>query len=461
MDPRVQIVRTADGVNVAYWEIGEGPVLIALALPTSHIQREWQMPAWRAIYEYTAQGFRFVRYDPRGAGLSDRDVDDFSIDALVRDLEAVVDRLGVGRVRLSAFALAGTVALAYAARHPERVSHLVVFNGFDRGSDAASPTLQALSQIVQNDWDFASEGIIRAFGGWGSEEQARDAAATLRDSIRPAQMMALNQQVAGWDVSAELSHITAKTLVIHNRENPALRVQVARRLAATIPDCELVILDGPVHPFLPPEVVPAITRFFSGSPAHDAPPRPDLRHRTAVIVFADICRSTELTEKMGDLDFRERARALDDSLRQIIGGGGGEVIEGKLLGDGLLATFASAREAIDAALRCADAGEAALLPVHLGLHAGDVIREAGNVYGGAVNIAGRVVSEAGPGEVIVTELVRSLARTSAPMSFEDRGERTIKGVGEPLRLYRVLRSNARDAKPSPGRRGKKAAPSRR
>jgi class 3 adenylate cyclase/pimeloyl-ACP methyl ester carboxylesterase len=439
MDPRVQFVRTVDGVNIAYWEIGEGPVLIALAMPSSHIQREWQMPTWRAIYEYTARGLRFVRYDPRGLGLSDRDIDDFSIDALVRDLEAVVDRLGVPQVRLAAFAMAGTVGLAYAARHPERVSHLIVVNGFERGSDATSPKLEAVSQLVGKDWEFASEGMIRAFGGWESEELARAAAATLRESIDPAQMVALIEQLARWDVSPDLPRIAAKTLVIQNVENPALQPQTAKRLAAAIPNCEVVMLNGPVQPFLPPEVVPTITRFFSGTRAPGAPPpRPDLRQRTAVIVFADIAGSTELTEKLGDVDFRARTRALDDSLREIIAAGGGEVVEGKLLGDGVLAIFVSAREAIDAALRCAAAGGSAGLPLHLGLHAGDVIREGGNVYGGAVNVAARVSAEAGPGEVIASDLVRSIARTSSRASFEDRGQYDLKGVTEPLRLYLVL-----------------------
>jgi class 3 adenylate cyclase len=99
--------------------------------------------------------------------------------------------------------------------------------------------------------------------------------------------------------------------------------------------------------------------------------------------------------------------------------------------------FASARDAIEAARRCAEAGESGGLPLHLGLHAGDVIREEGNVYGGAVNIAARISGEASPGEVLVSQTVRDLARTSAGVAFEDRGERALKGVGEPVRVWRV------------------------
>ena len=111
--------------------------------------------------------------------------------------------------------------------------------------------------------------------------------------------------------------------------------------------------------------------------------------------------------------------------------------EGKLLGDGVLAVFTSARQAIEAALACGAAGGDAGLPLHLGLHAGDVIREENNVYGGAVNIASRISGLSAPGEVLVSDIVRGLARTSAVVSFEDRGEQALKGVGEPVRVWAV------------------------
>jgi class 3 adenylate cyclase len=141
---------------------------------------------------------------------------------------------------------------------------------------------------------------------------------------------------------------------------------------------------------------------------------------------------------MGDAAFRERARALDDALRAAITAAGGAAVDGKLLGDGVLATFPGASQAIDAALRCAAAGNDGGLPLHLGIHAGDVIREQNNVYGGAVNIASRISALSAPGEVLVSDVVRSLARTSAGVTFEDRGEHALKGVADPQRVYAVL-----------------------
>jgi class 3 adenylate cyclase len=143
------------------------------------------------------------------------------------------------------------------------------------------------------------------------------------------------------------------------------------------------------------------------------------------------------SQRLGDAAFRAKARELDSALRTAIGERGGSAIDGKLLGDGVLAVFTSARQAIEAALACARAGDAAL-PLHLGLHAGDVIREEGNVYGGAVNIAARIAGLSGAGEVLVSETVRSLARTSAGVRFEDRGEQALKGVGEAVRVWAVV-----------------------
>ncbi len=172
-----------------------------------------------------------------------------------------------------------------------------------------------------------------------------------------------------------------------------------------------------------------------------AAPALDLPSGTAIILFADIVNSTALTERLGDTAFRGKARELDAALRTLIRDRAGTPIEGKLLGDGVLAVFNSARQAIEAALACGRCGGAAGLPLHLGLHAGDVIREENNVYGGAVNIAARISSLSVPGEVLVSETVRSLARTSAGVLFEDRGEQSLKGVGETVRVWAVQKGD--------------------
>ena len=214
--------------------------------------------------------------------------------------------------------------------------------------------------------------------------------------------------------------------------NRFLPVQVGQRIASSIRDARFLVIDDMVYA----EVPRLIESFISETDDTSSKPQP-VPSGTAVILFADIVDSTMLTERMGDTAFRAKARELDSAMRTVTTECEGTTVEGKLVGDGVLAVFTSARQAIEAALRCGRAGESVGLPLHLGVHAGDVIREQGNVYGGAVNIAARIASAAAPGEVLVSDTVRGLARTSAGVAFEDRGEHELKGIAEPQRLFAV------------------------
>jgi adenylate cyclase len=124
-------------------------------------------------------------------------------------------------------------------------------------------------------------------------------------------------------------------------------------------------------------------------------------------------------------------------VRSAVREAGGAPVEGKVMGDGVMAVFASAVQAIAGAEACRKLSAVSELRLHIGLHAGDVIREADNVYGGAVNIASRICDASSPGEILVSATVRDLARTSAGVSFEDRGERTLKGIEDPVRVFAV------------------------
>jgi class 3 adenylate cyclase len=159
---------------------------------------------------------------------------------------------------------------------------------------------------------------------------------------------------------------------------------------------------------------------------------------TLVILFADIVDSIPHTERLGDAGFRQRARELDVLLRAHIREHRGTVVDGKLVGDGVLATFPSARGAIMCALRCGALSASVELELHLGLHAGDVLRDGNNIYGGAVNIASRISAATKPGEILVSDTIRGLARTSAAVAFEERGEYVLKGIDEPMRLFTVI-----------------------
>jgi class 3 adenylate cyclase len=165
-------------------------------------------------------------------------------------------------------------------------------------------------------------------------------------------------------------------------------------------------------------------------------------HSTVVILYVDVVDSTAVTQRIGDAAFRDRSHELDTKLRRAVRDGGGSAVEGRTLGDGVFALFPSARQALDTAFWCIDAASAVQLEVHVGVHAGDVMREGGNAYGGAVNLAARIADLTGPNEILVSSTVRDLARTSSDVVFEDRGEHALKGVDEPARVFSISQREA-------------------
>jgi len=438
MEPQIQYAKTSDGVSIAFSTLGEGTPYVHMPFSFSHLQLNWEAPEDRSWSERLAKNRQIVRYDSRGTGLSDRDVNDLSLDARVRDLEAVVGRLGLERFALFAPGMSGPASVAYAVRHPERVSHLILWNSAARSTDlTGGPQVQAVLQLANADWKVLTETLAHVTFGWSAGEQARRYAAVIRESVTQEGLRA-TLEAPEIDVTELLPQVTSPTLVIQRRETPFPSMNTVRGLASRIPNARLVLLEGDsANPTLGnSEAVHSAIDEFLGE-GDEAEAKAELPEGMAVILFADIANSTALTEQLGDAAFREKARELDTSLRVIIGESGGTPVEGKVLGDGVLAVFTSARQAIECALRCNAASEPVGLQLHLGIHAGDVIREGNNVYGGAVNIAARIATASAPGEVLVSDTVRGLARTSAGVTFDDLGEHELKGIAEPQRLFAV------------------------
>jgi class 3 adenylate cyclase len=440
-EPRIQYAKTSDGVDIAFATAGDGPPLLVVpSTPFSHVQAGSETFAY--IYQPLAERFHVVWYDSRGSGLSDREAIDFSMDAMIRDVEAVIESAGLRGFAMVAASDAVPIAVTYAAIRPENISSLVLVGGWTKYSDYHQnpAAIVAEEALRSGDWTLYTETSARLSFGFENQELAARVGAFMRECVEPEALRAAFSSMGNqdWDVSAVLPRVSAQTLVVHNRNNRFLPVQTGQRLAARIPNARFQLVDdmnyrqlaGIIAGFLG-ESDQVAQRRFDGVPSG-----------TAIILFADIVGSTALTEMMGDSAFRKKARDLDRFLRAIINESDGKPVEGKLLGDGVLAVFTSARQAIEAAVRCGKAGDDAGLPLHLGINAGDVLHETdpdgrANVYGGAVNIAARIAADSAPGEVLVSETVRSLARTSAGVSFEDRGEHELKGVGEPVRVWAV------------------------
>ena len=440
MEPLIQYAKTSDGVDIAFATLGTGePFMHLNPMPWSHIEREWQLPEYRSWCGRIAEKYQLVRLDWRGCGSSDRNPENLSLDSYMLDLECVVDRLRLERVVLLGNAFGATAATAFAARHPEIVSNLILVSPISSGADAyKTPEGDAFRALREGDWKIYTEAVAHIVLGWNAGVQAEKIAALLRDCVSQEVSLATHRVIEAWDITSFLTQVRAPTLVIHPREVPWPPAGQVRAIATSIPDCRLVTVEGGLGGPWAGEmdgVAAAVSEFLGEGLA--AAPRAELPEGMSAILFADIVNSTALTERLGDDAFRGRARELDEALRKIIRETDGTPIEGKLLGDGVLSVFSSAKNAIDAALRFGEAGESVGLGLHVGMHAGDVIREGDNVYGGAVNIAARVAGESEPGEVLVSDTVRGLARTSAGVSFEDRGEHELKGIEEPQRLFAV------------------------
>jgi class 3 adenylate cyclase/pimeloyl-ACP methyl ester carboxylesterase len=415
-------------------------------MPIGTIEVNWRLSEEEltGLSAYAAH-FTLVMFEPRGQGLSDREVDDLSLEARVADMKAVFDGLGIESAGVLARGFTGPTAIAFAARHPEYVSRLVLWGARARGRERGdlSPENRVLTDLIDVNWPLYWQ--VQALMNFGFTERARFVAEADARASNPDLFKRVWTAMRSYDASEDLPNIRCPTLVIYpegiapRAPRGAMSIDVQRDLAMAIPGA--LLRKSNIGSFTgwgnSGDDHAALLAFLKGDAVESTLVVPS--GGTVIILFADIVDSTALTERMGDAAFRERARALDASLRAIISAAGGTAIDGKLLGDGVLATFPAAAQAIDAALRCGTAGDDGGLPLHLGIHAGDVIREQNNVFGGAVNIASRISGLSAPGEVLVSDVVRALARTSASVTFEDRGEHALKGVGEPQRVYAVRR----------------------
>ena len=277
MGHTVRYARTADGANIAYTVHGDGPALVLVPSgPWETLQIVAGVAAWRDWHEQLARQHLLVRYDARNTGLSDAATPRADLEQRLADLTGVVDALDLRRVALLAAQTAGPVAIAFAARQPERVSHLVLWCTYARGGDYfRSPHSQALHSMAEKDWVLFLDAMCHAELGWSAGEPAEQLAAQLHAHLAPAVLAAHDAQARTTDVTALLSRLRARTLVVHMRQVTHPLEQVARNLASSIANARLAVLDGDsVAPFVGD--VAAGVSLLEGFLAEDSPsPRAD------------------------------------------------------------------------------------------------------------------------------------------------------------------------------------------
>ena len=265
--PRISYARSADGVSVAFTVAGDGPAVIFVPwVPFSNLRVEWQNPLLNRVFGQLAQRLTLVHYDGRGTGHSQRDVTDLSLEAMVSDLEAVVDRAGLAEASLLGQYNSCPHAIAYAACRPERVKRMVLFAGSARGWNAMSAKqTQALLSLIEQDWDLFADTAAHQWMGWSAGEAGRAFAEGIRGAVTPQIARATMQAASAVDVTEQLPRVAAPTLVLHPRDMTQIPIDVARSLAMDLPRGRLVVLEG-AQPVLftedSGEVVSMLVDFF-------------------------------------------------------------------------------------------------------------------------------------------------------------------------------------------------------
>jgi class 3 adenylate cyclase len=443
--PRIQYAKTTDGVSIAYWTAGSGPAFVQMPGnmfgPTgSVIAGDGRPQRWT---ERLAQRRMVVRYNPRGFGQSDRNIMEFSLEGWLLDLEAIVDHLRLERFALFGGVQSGPIAIAYAARHPDRVSHLILYSTSARGENiysGADARREALEELADKDWETYTEVITHINLGWQADEQARRLAAFLRENTTREALHAVQTAQLDLDVTPLLPAVRCPTLVMYRRRYTRHDPAESRLLASRIPGAQLVELEGDQQlPYVgdTESVLRAIEDFLG-----DAPP-PQAETGVAglcTVLWTDLVGHTEMMRRLGDARGRDVLREHERITRDTLNRHGGTEV--KTMGDGFMASFGSVNAATECAIALqrafAERNETASerLDVRVGLNAGEPIEEDGDLFGSAVILASRIASQASGGEILASNVVRELA-AGKEFLFSDRGVADLKGFDEPVRLFEV------------------------
>ena len=254
----IRYCRASDGVRLAYAQVGSGPPLLKSAHWLGHLEYDWELPIFRQFLLGLASRFALTRYDARGNGLSDWDVGELSLDAWVSDMETVADAAGLTRFPLLGFSQGCAVSIAFAARHPEQVSHLILYGGFATGANK-NPNFSAADREK-----FAAMKTLMKLG-WGADDPTfrQLFTASMIPEATKEQMDAFNEfqrltaspecavryieTVSDFDVRHLLGSIKVPTLVMHVRDDPRVPVASSREIAAGIPGAHFVGLPGKNH----------------------------------------------------------------------------------------------------------------------------------------------------------------------------------------------------------------------
>jgi pimeloyl-ACP methyl ester carboxylesterase len=245
--PHVRFLVTRAGHRLAYVDEGRGPLVLFPTWWVSHLERDAEAPAYARFFARLAGRMRVVRYDRAGVGLSDRSPRTYSLDAELADFESLVDHLGEPRVLLVGCSCGGPVALAYAAKHPERVDRVVLYGSYLAGELLLHPDAQrALATLVRTHWGLGTGTLAELFHPGDGEGQRRFKK-NQRKSADAEVAARLLELTFALDARPFVDRVRASVLVVHRKGDGVIPHAEARRLATALPQAELVTLEGTAH----------------------------------------------------------------------------------------------------------------------------------------------------------------------------------------------------------------------
>jgi class 3 adenylate cyclase len=427
-----QYARSGDA-SIAYQVIGEGPLDLLFVLPwMTHLEHAWEAPGARRFFERLAAFTRLILFDQRGSGLSDSGAP-YTLEQDAGDALAVLDAAGSERAAVLTLGLAGPVAALLAAEHPDRISALIMYQAIARSSWA--PGYEWAMTREQRD-ELAKRDLARR-GGADSSVLSRHAPSMADDpglvawfarlerlAASPGQAQARWRAAGDLDVRAVLPRIRVPTLIMHRPRELVWDVRHSRYLADHIPGARYVELDGVDSLFFVGDsdaIIDETEEFLTGERTGG-----ELTRALLTVVFTDIVAATSRASELGDRRWRDLLAEHDESVRKQLSRFGGREV--KTIGDGFLAVFDGPPSR---ALHCARAVTTVVrdlgVETRVGIHTGECELIGVDVGGMAVHIASRVGALAGPGEVLVSDMVRGTV-VGGSFTFEDRGTHQLKGV---------------------------------
>ena len=442
MQPKTEYAKSGD-VHVAYQVLGEGPPeLVFVPGFVSHVEHFWEDPSLARFLRRLASFSRLAFFDKRGTGLSDR-VSDVAVPTLeerMDDVRAVMDAVGFERAAIFAPSDAGSMAILFAATHPQRTTALILYGTFAAGAKepgypwGGTPAeWEAAAERWQEKWGRVVFALERFAPSKVGDERYRDWFGRLeRLAASPGAAATLARMNGEIDVRHVLPSVSVPTLVLHRSGERVVVVEEGRYIAERIPGAKYVELDGADHwPWLGDanSVLEEMQEFLTGTREPTEPERV-----LATVLFTDIVGSTERAVELGDRRWRDLVEDHHALVRSELARFRGREID--TAGDGFFASFDGPARAARCACAITKGVKPLGLEVRAGLHTGECELIGDKVGGIAVHTCARVASLAQPGEVLATRTVKDLV-AGAGIEFVDRGVARLKGILDEWQLFAV------------------------